>query len=68
MLQAAETSQVSIQQILRRIAPRRNTRTALIVLIAFIGGPFGLTWLAISSSTVFLALMLLLLKQRDISS
>jgi hypothetical protein len=52
-----------LQQPLRRAALRRNLGTAAIVAVAFSGGPFGLPWLATSSATAFLLLMLWRLKQ-----
>ena len=49
----------------RPAAFRRNLGTAVILAIAFSGGPFGLTWLATSSATTFVMLMLWRLKQQQ---
>jgi hypothetical protein len=46
-----------VQQPLRNAALRRNLGTSAIIAVAFSGGPFGLTWLATSSTTTFLLLM-----------
>lgn len=58
-----ELNTMILQQPLRRAALRRNLGTAAIVAAAFSGGPFGLSWLAASSATAFLVLMLWRLKQ-----
>lgn len=55
-----------LQQPLRRAALRRNLGTAAIIAVAFSGGPFGLPWLATSSGTAFVVLMVLRLKQQQI--
>jgi len=54
-----------VQQPLRNTALRRNLGTSAIIAVAFSGGPFGLTWLAASSATAFLMLMLWRLKQQQ---
>jgi hypothetical protein len=46
-----------VQQPLRNAALRRNLGISAIIAVAFSGGPFGLTWLATSSTTTFLLLM-----------
>lgn len=53
-----------LQQPLRQAAIRRNIGTTAILAAAFSGGPFGLTWLATSSTTTFLVLMCWTMKQR----
>jgi len=55
-----------VQQPLRNAALRRNLRTAAIIAGAFSGGPFGMTWLATSSATTFLALMIWQFRQRKV--
>ena len=65
MTHTSELKTKSLQQPLRYAALRRNLGTAFIVAVAFSGGPFGLTWLATSSATTFLVLMLWQLKQQQ---
>jgi hypothetical protein len=65
MAYTTELTSVSLQQPLRRAALRRNLGTTAILVVAFSGGPFGLTWLAASSATAFIVLMLWRLKQQQ---
>jgi hypothetical protein len=65
MAYTTELTSVSLQQPLRRAALRRNLGTTAILVVAFSGGPFGLTWLAASSATAFIVLMLWRLKQKQ---
>jgi len=64
MTHTTQLKSESLQQTLRCAALRRNLRTAAIVAVAFSGGPFGLTWLATSSATAFLALVLWRIKEQ----
>jgi hypothetical protein len=64
MTHFTELKALSLQQPLRRAALRRNLSTAAIVAVAFCGGPFGLPWLATSSATAFVALMVWRWKQQ----
>jgi hypothetical protein len=64
MIQLTDPETTPLQQPLKRAAQRRNLGTAAIVVIAFSGGPFGVTWLAASSATTFVVLMLWRMKQR----
>ena len=66
MTHYSEPNTMTLQQPLRRAALRRNLGTAAIVALAFSGGPFGLSWLAASSGTAFVVLMVLRLKQQQI--
>jgi hypothetical protein len=65
MAYTTELKSVSLQQPLRRAALRRNLATTAILAVALSGGPFGLTWLAASSATAFIVLMLWRLKQQQ---
>jgi hypothetical protein len=65
MAYTPELKSLSLQQPLRQAALRRNLKTAAIVAIALSGGPFGLTWLATSSATTFIVLMLWRMKQQQ---
>jgi hypothetical protein len=58
MTHTTERQASPVQQPLRDAALRRNLGTLAIITVAFSGGPFGLTWLATSSATTFLVLML----------
>jgi len=62
MTHTTELKSQSLQQPLRGAALRRNLGTAAIVAAAFSGGPFGVTWLATSSATAFLVLVLCRMK------
>jgi len=62
MTHTTELKSQSLQQPLRRAALRRNLGTASILAAAFSGGPFGVTWLATSSATAFLVLVLCRMK------
>ncbi len=66
MPHTTELKALSLQQPLRHAAMRRNLGTAAIVALACSGGPFGLTWLATSSSSTFIVLMLWRLKQKQL--
>ena len=63
MAHSTEIKASSLQKPLKNAALRRNFGTTAIIAVAFIGGPFGLTWLATSCATTFLALMLWRTKQ-----
>ena len=65
MTHTTERQASPVQQPLRNAALRRNLGTSAIIAVAFSGGPFGLTWLAASSATAFLMLMLWRLKQQQ---
>jgi hypothetical protein len=65
MTHTPELKSLSLQQPLRRAALRRNLGTTAILAVALSGGPFGLTWLATSSTTAFIVLMLWRLKQQQ---
>jgi hypothetical protein len=65
MTHTSELKTKSLQHPLRYAALRRNLGTASIVAVAFSGGPFGLTWLATSSATAFIVLMLWRVKQQQ---
>jgi hypothetical protein len=65
MTHFTELNTESLQKPLRRTALRRNLGTAAIVAVAFSGGPFGLTWLATSSATTFLLLIILRMTQQQ---
>ena len=65
MTHTTELKALSLQQPLRHAALRRNLGTAAIVAVAFSGAPFGLTWLATSSASAFLVLMLWRLRQQQ---
>jgi hypothetical protein len=65
MTHTTERQASPVQQPLRNAALRRNLGTSAIIAIAFSGGPFGLTWLATSSATAFLCLMLWRMKQQQ---
>jgi len=54
-----------VEHPLRNAALRRNLGTTAIIAVAFSGGLFGLTWLATSSATAFLVLMLWRVKQQQ---
>jgi len=56
MTHTAKLKSQSLQQPLRRAALRRNLGTAAILAAAFSGGPFGLAWLAATSSVTLTAL------------
>jgi hypothetical protein len=58
MNQTPELKASLLQQPLRNAALRRNLGTTVIIAVAFSGSPFGLIWLATSSATAFLVLML----------
>jgi len=62
MTHTTELKSQSLQQPVRGAALRRNLGTAAIVAAAFSGGPFGVTWLATSSATAFLVLVLCRMK------
>ena len=64
MIQLTDPETTPLQQPLKGAARRRNLGTAAIVAIAFSGGPFGMTWLAASSATTFIVLMLWRMKQQ----
>jgi hypothetical protein len=64
MIQLTDPKTTPLQQPLKRAARRRTLGTAAIVAIAFSGGPFGVTWLAASSATTFVVLMLWRMKQQ----
>jgi hypothetical protein len=66
MTHTTELKVMSCQQPLRNAALRRNLGTAAIIAIAFSGGPFGLTWLATSSASIFLALLLWRFRQQKL--
>jgi hypothetical protein len=65
MTHTPELKSLWLQQPLRSAALRRHLRTAAIVAIALSGGPLGLTWLATSSATTFIVLMLWRMKQQQ---
>jgi hypothetical protein len=65
MAYTTELKSVSLQQPLRRAALRRNLGTTAFLAVALSGGPFGLTWLAASSATAFIVLMLWRVKQQQ---
>ena len=65
MTYPTELKTMQLRQSMRPAALRRNLGTAVIVAVAFSGGPFGLTWLATSSATTFVVLMLWRLKQQQ---
>jgi len=64
MIHTTERQASLVEQPLRNAALRRNLGTTAIIAVAFSGGPFGLTWLATSSTTTFLVLMCWTMKQR----
>ena len=64
MIQLTDPETTPLEQPLQRAAQRRNLGTVAIVAIAFSGGPFGVTWLAASSATTFVVLMLWRMKQQ----
>lgn len=66
MTNAPEIKATALQQPMRGAALRRNLGTAAILGLAFSGGPFGLLWLATTSTTTFIVLMLWRLKQQQI--
>jgi hypothetical protein len=66
MTNASEIKATALQEPLRRAALRRNLGTAAILGLAFSGGPFGLTWLATSSATAFLMLILWRVRQQQL--
>jgi len=66
MTHFTELKALSLQQPFRRAFLRRNLGTAAIVAVAFSGGPFGLPWLATSSATAFVALMIWRWKQQQL--
>jgi hypothetical protein len=66
MTNAAEIKATALQEAMRRAALRRNLGTAAILGLAFTGGPFGLLWLATTSTTTFAVLMLWRLRQHQI--
>jgi hypothetical protein len=47
----------------KRAALRRNLKTAALLGLAFSGGAFGLTWLAATSATTFIFMMIWQLRQ-----
>lgn len=53
----------AIGQQLRRAALQRNLRTAAVLAAAASGGPFGMTWLAATAGTTFLALSVWRMRQ-----
>jgi hypothetical protein len=65
MTYPTELKTMQLRQSMRPAALRRNLGTAVIVAVAFSGGPFGLTWLATSSATTFVVLVLWRLKQQQ---
>ena len=65
MTNASEVKATALQEPLRRAALRRNMGTAAILGLAFSGGPFGLLWLATTSTTTFIVLMLWRIKQQQ---
>ena len=65
MTHTTELETSTLQQALKNPALRRNLGTTAIIAIAFSGGPFGLTWLAASSATTYLMLILWRLRQRQ---
>jgi len=68
MTHTTERQASPVQQPLRNAALRRNLGTSAIIAVAFSGGPFGLTWLAASSATAFLLLIVWRGKQQQIIS
>jgi len=65
MTNTTELKIESLQQPLKLAALRRNLGTAAIFGAALSGAPFGLAWLATSSATAFLVLMLWRFKQQQ---
>ena len=65
MTNSSEIKATNLQEPLRRAALRRNLGTAAILCLAFSGGPFGLLWLATTSTTTFAVLMLWRLRQHQ---
>jgi hypothetical protein len=65
MTNAPEIKATALQKPFRRAALRRNLGTAAILTLAFSGGPFGLLWLATTSTTTFIVLMLWRLRQHQ---
>ena len=65
MTNATGIKATALHEPLRRAALRRNLGTAAILGLAFSGGPFGLLWLATTSTTTFAALMLWRLRQHQ---
>jgi hypothetical protein len=65
MTHTTERQASPVQQPLRNAALRRNLGTTAIIGVAFIGGPFGLTWLAASSATALIVLMFWRVKQQQ---
>jgi hypothetical protein len=66
MIQLTDPETTPLQQPLKRAARRRNLGTAAIVAIAFSGGPFGMTWLAASSATTFVVMLLWEVRQKNL--
>jgi hypothetical protein len=66
MTNVSEIKATGLQVPLRRAALRRNLGAAAILGLAFSGGPFGLLWLATTSSTTFAVLMIWRLKQHQV--
>jgi hypothetical protein len=66
MTHITDLKSLPLQQPLRHAALRRNLGTAAIVALGFSGGPFGLTWLATSSATTFIVLMLWRVKPQQL--
>jgi hypothetical protein len=60
-----EIKAMPIDQPLKRAALRRNLGTSAIIAMAFCGAPFGLPWLATSSTITFVALLSWRLKQQQ---
>jgi len=65
MNHTTELKASALQHPLRDAAVRRNLGTAAIIAIAFSGGPFGMTWLATSSASTFLMMMIWRAKQQQ---
>lgn len=63
MTNASVIKATALQEPLRRAALRRNLGTAAILGLALSGGPFGLLWLATTSTSAFTVLMLWRLRQ-----
>jgi hypothetical protein len=62
-----EIKAMPMDQSLKRAALRRNMGTSAIVAMAFCGAPFGLPWLAASSTIVFVILLAWRSKQQRIT-
>jgi hypothetical protein len=65
MTHSTEFKASPLHQPLKNAALRRNLGTTVIIAVALSGAPLGLTWLATSSTTTFLLLMLWRVKQQQ---